>query len=81
MDHVEWLENVIRNDELIEVGRKAVEDTLVGFRDSRISILGRGNGLVIREASGELSGVIRLGTPEAIQIALRAISAHLKGGG
>ena len=74
------LKDIAENDELIEIGRKAVEDVLIDFRDSRISILGRSNGLVVREADGQFSSIIRLGTPEAIQIALRAIDKHLKCG-
>lgn len=62
---------------LLNIGRKAVEDTLIDFRDRRISLLNRGNGLVARERDGGDSDVIRLGTEDALRIALRAIADHL----
>lgn len=62
-------------DEDYEVGRRAVEDVLIGFRDERISLLNRGNGLVIREKDGTESSTIRLGTEAAIRIAVEAILA------
>ncbi len=58
---------------LLEIGRKAVEDVLVDFRDNRISVI-RGNGLVIREPDGTPSSVIRLGLEDALRIALIAIA-------
>jgi len=73
-------ENLIRiseDGELLEIARKAVEDTLIKFRDSRISQI-RGNGLVIREKNGKESYVIRLGVEEAMRIGLKAIAKHLK---
>lgn len=64
------------DQELLEVGRKAVEETLIDFRDSRIS-QPRGNGLVIREKDGTESSLIRLGPEDALRIALKAIHKHL----
>ncbi len=52
--------------------RKAIEDVLVDFRDSRISIV-RNNGLVIREKDGKDSKIIRLGSETALKIGLQAI--------
>jgi len=60
-------------DELLEVGRKAVEDVLVDFRDSRICFPFRGNGLVIREKDGKDSSMIRLGTEDALRIGIKAM--------
>jgi len=57
----------------LEIGRKAVEDVLVDFRNSRIGLVGRGNGLVVAETNGKPSHIIRLTTESAIQIALEAI--------
>lgn len=70
------IEDIIDNDELLEVGRKAVEDTLIDFRDSRLSQPLRGNGLVIREKDGKDSHIIRFGPEVAINIALKAILEH-----
>lgn len=58
-----------------EIGRKAVEDELVRRRDSRISMLNRGNGLVIAEKDRTPSSLIRMGMEEALVIALEAIDA------
>ena len=67
------LKELLDNPEMLEIGRKAVEDTLIRFRDSRISVLGRGNGLVICEPDGTASHIIRLGVEDALRIALTSI--------
>lgn len=66
--------------DLLEVGRKAVESTLIQYRDNRISAF-RNNGLVIREKDGRDSCTIRLGAEQCVAIALRAIASHLEGKG
>lgn len=60
-------------DEEYEIGRKAVEDKLIEWRDQRISILGRHSGLVVNERDGKESIVIRFGFEEGMRIAVRAI--------
>lgn len=64
---------VITNDRLCEVGRKAVEDELVEMRDGRIFMIFRANGLVVYEPDGAPSSTIRFGMEHALKIALRAI--------
>lgn len=72
--------NAIAEDrELIEVGRKALEDLLVEMRDERISTPLAANGLVIKEVDGRSSSMIRVTTPEAITLAIKAIAKHLNG--
>lgn len=63
-------------DQDFEVGRKAVEDVLVEWRDNRLSVLGRNNGLVIRESDGSDSSIIRMSIEDALRIGLTAIAAH-----
>ena len=72
------LEKIIDSPELLEIGRKAIEDSLIGFRDDRISEFNRGNGFVIREHDGKSSHVIRFGPETGLRIALKAIGKHLK---
>lgn len=72
------LKDIANNKKLLEVGRAAIEDKLIEFRDSRISQI-RGNGLVIREYNGEPSSVIRFGPETALYIGLKAIAEHLEG--
>lgn len=74
------LQEIIDNDELLEVGRKAIEDTLVEWRDDRLSTPFRGNGLVIRESDGKDSHIIRFGPEIALRIGLKAIAEHLTTG-
>jgi len=64
-------------DELLEVGRKAVEDTLVEWRDNRLSEFTRGNGLVIRERNGKNSDIIRFGPETALRIGIKAMLQKL----
>ena len=73
----ESLLELAERPELLEIGRKAVEDVLIDYRDSRISQM-RGNGLVCREANGSPSSVIRLGPEDALRNGLRAIAETLK---
>lgn len=77
MNH-EILKSIAEDESLLEVGRKAVEDVLIDWRDSRLSELGRRNGLVIREKDGGESAVIRFGPETALRIGLLAIAEHLK---
>lgn len=70
--------NLADNNHYMEIGRMAVEDALIELRDSRIALLGRGNGLVVREKDGRDSHIIRMGMEHALTIALKAIVKHEK---
>lgn len=59
------------NEMALESARKAVEDVLVDFRDSRISVMG-GNGFVIREKDGTDSHIMRLRTADGLAIGIKA---------
>lgn len=70
------LKDLVGNEELLEVAKRAVEDTLIDFRDSRLSVVSN-NGLVIKEKDGRDSHIIRFGIDHAINIGLKAILEHL----
>jgi len=72
------LEEMSENLMLLEIARKAIEDRLIELRDSRLSMLGRGNGLVIREEDGSNSYIIRMGPETAVSLGLKAIAKYLK---
>lgn len=72
------LESIANNPELIEVGRRAIEDQLIELRDSRLSEFTRANGLVIRERDGSESSTIRFGPETALRIGLLAIAKKLQ---
>lgn len=74
------LKAIAGDDELLEVGRQAIEDALISMRDSRIFTMRR-NGLVCREKDGTPSAIIRFGPETAIRIGLLAIAKHLKSKG
>ena len=76
--HPVVLRHLADDVELMEVGRKAVENALVEWRDSRLSMLRRNNGLVIREKDGKESSIVRFGPEVGVAIALRAIAEHLE---
>jgi len=73
-DKATFLAALADDDELIEVGRKAIEDALVEFRNGHLSEVGRGNGLVIFQKNGTPSDVIRFGPEMALSIGLKAIA-------
>lgn len=75
-DKAEFLKQLADDDPMIEIGRKAIETTLIEFRDMRLSTMGRGNGLVVREKDGKDSHIIRFGPEMGLGIALRAIAEH-----
>lgn len=56
-----------------------LEDLLIELRDDRISLMNRGNGLVVREQDGTESSMIRIGTRDAVRIGLLAIADELEG--
>lgn len=66
------LDTATLTDKDYEIARKAVEDIMVEFRDSRIGQL-RNNGMVIKESDGRDSHIIRLGVEDVIRIGLAAI--------
>lgn len=74
----ENLAALAEDQQLMEIARQAIESALVARRDARLSETFRGNGLVIREAHGAESSVIRFGPEEAMHIGLRAIAEHLQ---
>ncbi len=78
MSDAEVILKIAADDELLEVGRKAIEDAAVEFRDSRISEMLRGNGIAICEKDGTPSSIIRFGPESALRIGLRAIAETLK---
>ena len=67
------METANSSSELLEVGRKAIEKTLLEWRDNRLSEFNRGNGLVIREKDGKDSNIIRFGSETALRIGMKAI--------
>lgn len=62
-------------DEEVELARKAIEDLLIDFRDSRLSVI-RNNGLVCKEMDGTPSSIIRIGFDDALRIAIKIINDH-----
>ncbi len=67
------------NNELLEVGRRAIELELIDWRDRRLFTL-RNNGLVIKEKDGTDSSIVRFGSEVALKIGLRAMHEHLDKG-
>ena len=58
------------NPAFLEKARKRVEDELVEWRDSGLSMLGRNNGLTIKSPEGESYGIIRFGFEDGLRIVL-----------
>lgn len=79
-DKAAILRDIANNGVLMVTAHRKIENALIDFRDRRISLPGRGNGLVVREAAGAESGVIRMGVQDAIRMALRAIADELDEG-
>lgn len=56
-----------------EIGRAAVEAQLIELRDARIGLIGRNNGLVVKEKDGSDSNMIRMGPEMALDTAIKAM--------
>lgn len=54
----------------LEKARKRVEDELVDWRDSGMSMLGRNNGLTIKYPNGDPCSIIRFGFEDGLRIVL-----------
>ena len=78
MNKADCLAKVAADNKLLEVGRKAIEDALIEFRDGRLSELNRNNGLVVREKNGKDSSIIRFGPEGALRIGLNAMAESLR---
>lgn len=74
------IRSLAEDADLLEAGRRAVEDVLIDYRDSRLSMPFRGNGMVVREKDGQASSIIRLGTEDVLRIALKAIADRMEAG-
>ena len=66
------------SDDVLTVGHLAVEDHACERRDARIGLLGCANGIVCCEKDGTRSNIIRIGTRDAIELALRAMLTYIK---
>jgi len=60
------------DEDALTAAHLAVEDVLIEFRDRRISVLDRSNGLVVREADGTPSAIMRIGTRDALRTGIKA---------
>ena len=72
------LPQIAARSDLLEIGRRAIEDQLIEWRDMRLSQPLRANGLVVSEKDGTPSDVIRFGPEHALKIGIKAISEHLE---
>lgn len=62
---------------VLEIGRRAIEDELIEWRDDGLQEMFRNNGLVVKSVDGMSSSIIRFGPEFALRIALIAIADSL----
>lgn len=72
------LRALAEDGEALSAARVKLEDLLIEMRDDRVSVMNRGNGLVVREKDGKESSMIRIGTRDAVRIGLLAIADELE---
>lgn len=60
------------DEDALTAAHLAVEDVLIDFRDSRIGVLNRANGFVVKESDGQPSSIMRLGTRDGLRIGIKA---------
>ena len=62
-------------DELLTKMHVAVENELIERRDACISVMGPANGMIVRAYDGSPSPIMRMGTREAMGVALDVVLA------
>ena len=75
----EDLLSLLENEDAMRAARQAVENAMLDLRDSRISLLGCGHGMVARERDGKESFVIRMATRDVLHVALTAMAKQIGG--
>lgn len=80
MNAAEVLRELANSSDALERARKRVEDELVEWRDSGMSMLGRRNGLAIFSQDGTPSSIIRFGFEDAFRIALNTEADRMEAG-
>lgn len=73
-----WCRKASDDPILLNVAHLKIEDVAIAMRDARMSVV-RANGIVCREYDSSPSSVIRISTPDAVGLALRAIADYLDG--
>ena len=72
------LRRLAQDPEALTAAHRALENQLISMRDSRIFLGPHANGLVVKEADGRSSSVIRIGTRAAVEMALKALAEHIE---
>lgn len=68
---------IAEDPRLMEIGRRAVEDELIEWRDARRFTL-RANGYCVRESDGQSSDIVRFGPEFGCRIALESIASAIE---
>lgn len=71
------LREIAENNDLIRAAHLAIENEACDMRDRGIGILGRANGITVLYKDGSPSPVIRIGTADAVRLALKAIAQQM----
>lgn len=73
-----WLRAAAEDPDLLYIAHQEIEDVAIEMRDSCMFVMVP-NGINVREKDGSPSNMIRISTPGAVAIALKAIADHLDG--
>lgn len=74
---VKAIKEILADERLMYYAHLAIEDEAVDRRDRGIQVLNR-NGIAIYTRDSQPSSIIRIGTKDAIKIALEAIADRLE---
>lgn len=74
----DWLRSVAEDEYLLNIAHQKIEDIAIEMRDSCMFVMTQ-NGINVRESDGSPSNMIRISTPGAVAIALKALADHLDG--
>lgn len=69
------------NQDALTTAHLAIEDVLIDFRDSGLSVFGPANGFVVRNRDGSPNGTMRIGTRDGLVIAIKAYLKYVEESG
>jgi hypothetical protein len=78
-DLATWLRQAAEDPDVVEAARIRIEDVAIEMRDMGAFVI-RANGIVCSDYDRTPSSMIRISTPGAVVLALKAIADHLDGG-
>lgn len=74
MNNAEFLRSLAKDPDKLFAVHLKIEDLLIEMRDGGLQLGIHANGLAVKDQDGQMNGIIRIGTREAIKIVLESMA-------